>query len=101
MNTKPPLPPPFPLGSKVEYLGYQYNDGDTGKLLLRHGMIGTVTSIKQGWQGTGRVVDEVGGDGEPIYDETHNSWSIVTFETGFTRAVSSPVGTQFRKVEEK
>lgn len=89
MNTGAPRPPPFPLGARVEYTGdHEQGDIVDGKeRRLRPGDVGVVVEVRAGRRGTGRQVDEL--DGEPLYDETSDGWSVVRFPSGYERAPSA------------
>jgi hypothetical protein len=88
MNLKPPRPPPFPLGAKVEYSGPTYSKDPEGKvLLLKAGMVGVVVDVQPGRQGTGRLVLDDDFDELKVYDETSDGASVVAFETGVRRLV--------------
>lgn len=73
-----PLPAPFPVGATVRYIGTSrvFADAAGKQPLLYPGMQFTVVAIREGRQGTGRIlaVDEETGD--PYYDETSDAASI-------------------------
>lgn len=84
INTKPPLPPPFPIGTRLKCVDPQswrrISVEVNGKtvVLYGHGLEVVVDGVTKGRQGTGRLVDEI--DGERIYDETIDQCSVYHVE---------------------
>jgi|GEM_PF-4362077 len=85
-----PLPPPFPVGTVLRYVGTMrsYRDSEGRVPLFGPGMEGTVVEVRSGWRGT-EVVLAVDEDGEEIVDQTHNGWSVWECPTGVRRAIDA------------
>ena len=82
MSTKPrtdaPRPAPFPVGTRLKYLGthevsYANGAGEMVRVLFP-GIEVTVEACKYGHRGTGRLIEH--GDDGPIYDETSDEVSV-------------------------
>lgn len=84
--TRDPLPPPFPVGAVVKYLGRDHIttsfDSRPGTLVKFHGMIVTIARVVEGRRGTGTQLRDEDGpmfyedDGEPILDSTRDGYSV-------------------------
>lgn len=71
----PPLSPPFPVGSKLVYVGdREVRAGSNGLVLLRRGTVADVVDVHEGRRGSGRVEAVV--DGEEIRDRTRHGSSV-------------------------
>lgn len=84
--TREPLPPPFPIGTRVRYLGRHevstQIDGGPSTLIKYHGMVATIARVVAGRRGTGRQLRDEDGpmfyedDSEPILDTTRDGYSV-------------------------
>lgn len=85
-----PLPAPFPVGARVEYVGTMtwYKDQAATIVLFGPGMVGMVVAVRPGRRGTLRDLSEP-DDMEPVLDTTRDAYSVVVFHTGVRRAVSA------------
>lgn len=85
INTAPPLPPPFPVGTRLRCIDpipwRKISVEVEGKVVVLYGpgLEVLIDSTTKGRQGTGRVVDE-DDDGDPIYDETMDQFSVYHVE---------------------
>lgn len=81
--TRAPLPPPFPVGTRLRYVGAHtigeyiggYPRGERVDVQAP-GLLVEVVSVRPGRRGTGRLVD-LHDDEEPFVDETSDGWSVV------------------------
>lgn len=86
--TRKPKPPPFAVGTRVQYTGnrsVKIGDRDPQVLydspctewltLIEPGIIVTIDEVRSGRQGTGRLVD-LDDDGETFIDETTDGYSV-------------------------
>lgn len=89
MNTGAPKPAPFPVGTRVRYLGKReawresVNGGPERQMLIFHGMEATIVDANPGRRGTGRCLDEA----DEIYDETRDGHSVYQNADGARRVI--------------
>lgn len=81
-----PLPPPFPVGTRVRYMGNQ-EVIRAGDKLKAPGLVVTISEVKDGERPYlggpvrtrhGRSIYEVGGQLRAIYADTAKDWEIVS-----------------------
>lgn len=79
MRQRDPLPPPFPVGARVQYLG------PTRSTYLQPGDVKVIVRVHAGRRGTGQQLRDDDGPmiyedtGEPILDETRDGRSVWTY----------------------
>lgn len=85
-----PNPAPFPVGTRVRYIGKArwYADAEMTKPLLVPGMEFTITEGRPGRQGTGRLIEVDEWTGEEIRDTTRDGWSAYVQANGHGRIAS-------------
>jgi hypothetical protein len=76
-----PEPAPFPVGTKVRYVGTRRTEiqASTGEMVpvIAPGMIATVERVNPGRQGTLRPLPgEWEDEGNPVLDTTRNGYSV-------------------------
>ena len=84
-----PLPPPFPVGTRLRYTGTTKSwTGQEPNLIPTQwpGMETTVTKVNLGRQGTLRMIDLDDGD-EPFPDETRDGYSVWVNAAGQGRII--------------
>jgi len=81
-ETRAPKPAPFPVGTKVRYVGTR-KSGWVGRDGVSHpilypGVVHEIVRVKPGRRGTGLVIatDE---DGDEIIDRTQDAYSVWTY----------------------
>lgn len=83
--TRDPLPPPFPIGTRVRYVGNRLVtsglDSADCYVLLGPGMEAEIIECVAGSRGTG-LVEYVDEDGEEIVDATRDGRSIYVVFNG-------------------
>lgn len=79
-----PLPPPFPVGTKLRYLGANrsWSDLEQKEPIQWPGMVVEIIRVKQGRQGDLHVI-EIDDYGEEVLDETRDGYSVWGVENGF------------------
>jgi len=84
-----PLSPPFPVGTRLRYLGtlQSWADPECRVKLQWPGMETVVTETKPGRRGTGRLVAVDEYDGEEIRDTTRDGYSVWTQVNGHGRII--------------
>jgi hypothetical protein len=79
-RTDMPKPAPFPVGTRVRYLGtHDVSSGPTGgemRRIIYPGIEVTISKCAYGRKGTGRPVCEDDETGETLYDETKDFVSV-------------------------
>lgn len=85
-----PHSPPFPIGSKLVYIGasLRWADPEGRRPLLARNMRGTVVRIGRGYQGSLAVIDTDDETGEHVLERTQDGWSTILLESGYEMAVS-------------
>jgi hypothetical protein len=80
----PPLPPPWPVGTRVRYPGPEFAMSDPDTEWVRIGDIGVVVRVREGSAATGRML------GDYLDDKPFHGCSVVRFhgEPRLDRAVS-------------
>lgn len=83
MRCEPPKAPPFPVGTRVRYLGtreayFPLPDGKND-VIIKNGLVVVITNIRKGRQGTGKILG-YHDDGDPIYDYTVDGYSVYQTE---------------------
>lgn len=99
VNVFPPQLPPFEPGAHLCYFGAErfYNDPLMREPIELRGKCGVVESVRYGWQGTGQIAGYE--NGEVIYDETHDSISIVIMEDGYRLTVDAKGAVDWQVTE--
>jgi hypothetical protein len=91
-DTSPPLPPPFPVGARVRYLGTRHvrvalrpsaklEDADAWIDIIAPGIEVVIEAVHDGRRGTGRHLRDEDGpmyddEGTPYLDETRHGYSV-------------------------
>jgi hypothetical protein len=90
LRTDEPRPAPYPVGTQVRYTGTTkittIKDG-VEVVVQEPGLVATVTKVRPGWRGTGRLLSVDDEDGYECYDETHDAWSVVEVVPGHGRCI--------------
>jgi len=86
--TRPPRPPPFPVGAVVRYDGTRrvYHDSAQQAPILVPGMIVSIESVHPGSRGTGEVLQDA-VDREGVVDRTRDGRSVYRTTRGSPRCI--------------
>lgn len=93
-----PLPVPFPVGTRLAYIGErcEYADPEGRVILLGPDTVADIVEVREGHRGTGEVYDH-DEDGAPLYDQTVDGASVWVNARGQRRAIIPATANQWEE----
>jgi len=98
MKTRRLKPPPFPIGSVVEYMGNHsmWEDADGTKPLITKGMTFTITELREPELGLGQIGYDQ--DGEAIISYDKHGCSVYVNKKGEKRLIHAEDKKEWKRI---
>lgn len=95
--TRDPLPPPFPVGARLRYCGTRrsYHDPAMTVPIVAPGIEVTIIDTRDGWRGSGRIIDHDDETGESYRDSTIDGGSVYVTQRGMRCQIAAGAASEW------